>query len=142
MSQENTIFWLKVASGIVIGFGLLGIAGTMPSTAWPTGLFIDLAFWPFDGNTGTNAPETRLMWGINAGVLTGWGVMMWLVATQLYGNEPELARKIILVSVGTWFVLDSSGSVLAGAPMNVVYNLGFLLMFVLPLWRKSPVATA
>ena len=40
---------------------------------------------------------------ISGGVLVGWGLMMWLLATTLYAKEPDLCRKIILTSIITWF---------------------------------------
>ena len=135
MSLQATMIWLKVASATLIGFGLLGLTGTMIATIWPSQLFIDLVFWPLDGTPDGSAEATRLMFGIFGGVLTGWGLLIWLVVTRLYTREPALVRKMILISVCSWFVLDSLGSTLAGAPMNAVFNIGFLLMFVIPLWR-------
>ncbi|MEM9277336.1 MAG: hypothetical protein AAGA76_02040 [Pseudomonadota bacterium] len=142
MSQDNTVFWLKLGSGLVIAFGLLGIPGSLMPATGVNGLFVDLAFWPLDRSSGSNVPEARLLWAISGGILAGWGLMMWLLASRLYSKEPELVRTIILTSIGTWFVIDSTGSVLAGAPMNVVYNLGFLFLFVVPLWRKKETITA
>ena len=47
-------------------------------------------------------------------------------------------RCIILTGVIVWFVIDSAGSIVAGAPFNAVMNVGFLLMFEIPiLWPKS-----
>ncbi|MEH6525927.1 MAG: hypothetical protein V7723_07615 [Sneathiella sp.] len=135
MSQQATIIWLKTATVLLIIFGLLGLTGTMAVTLWPSQLFIDLAFWPVDGGPDGSGPATRLMFGIFGGVLTGWGVLIWLVVTRLYAREPALARRMILISVCSWFVLDSLGSILSGGAMNAVYNIGFLLMFVIPLWR-------
>lgn len=35
-------------------------------------------------------------------------------------------------SVGTWFVVDSSMSFAAGAPLNALLNVSFLALFCLP----------
>lgn len=135
MSPRRTETWLKAASGIVIGFGLLGLLGTLPATSAPTQFLTDLAFWPLDGAPNSAAPETRLFWGILAGLLCGWGLLLWQITTRLLPRDPELARTLILTSIGTWFVIDSAGSLAAGAPVNALMNVGFLLLFVLPLWR-------
>ncbi|MEM9332423.1 MAG: hypothetical protein AAGA53_13925 [Pseudomonadota bacterium] len=137
MFNENTMFWLKIGSAIVMGFGLLGVLGSLTAMDGVTGFFADLAFWPYGRATGSISPEVRLLWGICGGLMAGWGLMMWMLATKIYPKEPELARSIILTSVITWFLFDSTGSALAGAPMNVVYNVGFLLLFVVPLWNSK-----
>jgi hypothetical protein len=137
MQAQPTRFWLRSASAIVIGFGVLVALAAFPATAGPTLLLTDLIFWPFDGAQSLGAPETRLLCAIGGGLMAGWGVLLWLVATQLYPREPELARTMILYSTGTWFVIDSLGSIAAGAPLNALLNVGFLLAFVLPLRRLT-----
>ena len=135
MQYQTTQRWLQVASGIVIGFGLLGAATTHPALSGPERIFIDLAFWPVDGLPDSPTPESRLLWAIVNGVLIGWGVLLWLITTRLLPSDPPLARTMILTSIWTWFVIDSVGSIAAGAPMNAVFNIGFLLLFVIPLWQ-------
>jgi hypothetical protein len=63
-----------------------------------------------------------------------------LVSRRLYPKDPELGRSLIIASIGTWFVIDSAGSVLAGAPLNALFNVSFLLIFVLPVWKPTPAA--
>lgn len=135
MSLQSIQTWLKVASGIVIGFGAIGLLGSIPATAAPTRFLTDLAFWPVDGLPASDAPEIRLFWGILAGLLCGWGLLLWQIASRLLPRDPELARSLILTSMVTWFVIDSAGSLAAGAPVNAVMNVGFLLLFVVPFWR-------
>jgi len=136
MSKEKTAGLLKAASAVVVGAGVLGLLGTHPITVWPAHQFIDLAFWPMDAAASGSASEARLLWGIYAGILAGWGVMLWQVAARLFPKEPVLVRRIILSSICTWYVIDGAGSIMAGAPMNVVYNLFFLAIFVIPLLRR------
>ena len=68
--------------------------------------------------------------------------MYYLVATELLPKDPAMGRRLIIISIVTWFVIDSSMSVAAGAPLNVVGNLGFLLIFVLPLRGLGEAGTA
>lgn len=135
MSHEKTVNWLKAASGIVIGFGLVTVLGALPATSAPVILLVDLVFWPVDDLQRVSAPETRLLWAISGGILTGWGVLLWQISTRLYPQDPALARTLILSSVSVWFVVDSLGSIAAGAPLNAVLNIGFLLLFFVPLRR-------
>ena len=57
--------------------------------------------------------------------------------TLLGKGGQALAKRVILTSIIAWFVVDSSGSVLSGAPLNAVFNLSFLAIFCIPLWRMK-----
>ena len=37
--------------------------------------------------------------------------------------------------MAVWFVIDGAGSIAAGAPLNLVGNVAFLVMFILPARR-------
>ncbi len=138
MSPQATITWMKAASALVIGFGVLSVMAAHPAGAEPMRFLIDLLFWPMDGTETLAAPATRLISAIGGGLMVGWGLMLWLVAARLYPREPEIARSIILTSISAWFIFDSAGSIAAGAPLNAVLNIGFLLAFVVPLRRRLP----
>jgi hypothetical protein len=142
MEKNATVFWLKAASAMVIGFGLAIAIAALPVTAEPMRLFTDLVFWPFDGAQSLAAPETRIYCAVCGGVMVGWGVMMWRISTSLYPKEPELARSLILASTFSWFVVDSAASIAAGAPFNAVLNIPFLLIIIAPVWRASHAAAS
>lgn len=142
MEMQNTIFWLKVASGIVAGFGILGIAAALSGFTYINDFFIDLAFLPVDGKPADPGSESGLLWAIFNGLMVGWGVMMWQLSSQIYPREPVIAGRVLMTSIVSWFAVDSAGSVLVGAPFNVVLNCGFLLLFLVPLWRARQAQAA
>lgn len=142
MHSQSTSKWLRAASALVVGFGVLVVLAAYPATAGLTMFLIDFILWPIDGAQSGATPELRLIFAISGGVMVGWGVMLWLIATRLYPREPQLARSMILWSVGVWFVVDSAASIVAGAPLNALLNTSFLLMFGLPLWRAPDSAVA
>jgi len=135
MNYNTRIVWLKTGSAITIGFGVIIAAAAIPALQAPTALLLDLVYFPVDGAQAVGGPAARLLGAISGGVLVGWGLMMWLLATQLYGKEPRICRKIILSSIVAWFVIDSSMSIAAGAALNAVFNVGFLLVFAIPVWQ-------
>jgi hypothetical protein len=42
----------------------------------------------------------------------------------------------------SWFVVDSTASWLAGAPLNVALNIALLLLLLMPLWRMDDAEAA
>jgi len=137
MTQESTQRWLKFGSGLTLFFGVLIAAAATPIGAPPTQFLADLIFFPVDGAQSVVAPETRLVNAIGGGVMAGWGLLLWKLSTTVYPRDPALARQLIIPSIVIWFVIDSTGSILAGAPLNAVFNLSFLLIFCVPLWRST-----
>ena len=135
MNAETRITWLKAASGIVTAFGIAFLLSTLPALSAPLAFLIDLIFWPLNGAETLTASSTRLLLAVSGGVLAGWGALLWLITTRLYTENPSLARMLILTSVGIWFVVDSLGSILAGAWPNALLNIVFLELFLIPLWR-------
>ena len=135
MNQDTTLRWLKFGSALTIFFGILVAAAATPIGAAPTQFLTDLIFYPIDGAQDLTAPETRLISAIGGGVMAGWGVLLWMLSTQLFPSDQALAAKLIIASIVTWFVIDSTGSIIVGAPLNVAFNVSFLLIFCVPLWR-------
>lgn len=135
MDVKTRVGWLKTGSAITIGFGVIIAAAAIPALQAPTAVLLDLVYLPLDGAPSPAGPDARLLSAISGGVLIGWGLMMWLIATTLYPKEPAICRKIILTSIVAWFVVDSSMSIAAGAILNAFFNIGFLLVFALPVWK-------
>jgi hypothetical protein len=137
MALQTTVTQLKFASAIVIGFGILTALAAWPPLNLPTQWLIDLMFLPFDGQQNISGLEPRILSAILGGILVGFGVLQWLVVTKLFVRETALARHMILTSMWSWFAVDCTASIMAGAPFNAVMNVPFLLLFVVPLWRGS-----
>lgn len=135
MNLNTRIAWLKTGSAVTIFFGALIAAAAIPALQAPAGILLDTVFLPLDGAPSAGGEAARLLSAISGGVLVGWGLMMWLLATSLYPKEPTICRKIILTSIISWFIVDSSMSVAAGAILNAFFNVGFLLVFTVPVWK-------
>jgi hypothetical protein len=124
---------LKLVATIVAASGVLLAAAAIPGVSAPGALFVDLAFWPFDGRQTVAAPEARLLIGIGGGLTVGLCVMAWMVADRVMPRDPEAARAIVAVGIGSWFIVDSVASVAAGAPANALFNVPILLAFLWPM---------
>ena len=134
MTLESRIRWLKIAADITIGFGLLLAAAAIPALSGPAEFLLDLVFFPVNGAETVDMPAARILNAITGGLMTGLGVMTFLIASELMPREPLLARRLLLFGIGAWYVVDSSMSIAAGAPLNALFNTGFLLLFYAPIW--------
>lgn len=135
MSPEFTSTWLKLNSLFVVLLGLLVALGAHPATALPATWLTDIVFWPFDGQQTLDHQVARALAAIGGGVMVGWGVMMWLVVDRLLPVDPRLARLLLIEATLAWFLVDSTGSFVAGATVNVLLNTVLMLAIVLPAWR-------
>jgi hypothetical protein len=131
MTTSRAITWIKTAALLLSILGGIAIAlGAHPATAWPANLFIDLAFWPPDGAQRINSDEARFLAAIGGGAFTGLGVMWWRAASGVPGSSTLLLSGLL-----GWFVVDTTFSIVAGAPMNALYNVAILLVFLVPILR-------
>jgi hypothetical protein len=132
---------LRFAAGVTMVTGLALALAAVPALNLGVRFLTDLLVWPFDGVETLVAPETRLSLAIGGGVMVGWGLMIWQLAGEPLQRAPDAVRGIIRASVLSWFCVDSAGSVAAGAALNVVPNLVFLALFLIPMrGARRPVA--
>ena len=137
MTRNLHEYWLKITAIAVGAFGPVFFLGTMEPTLEPARFTVDLISWPLDGLQTYQHPETRLMSALAGGFLVGWGVMIWFLSGPVYEAAPEGVRKAVLAGALAWFAVDSTGSVTSGNPVNVLFNIVFLLVAVGPFWWSA-----
>lgn len=142
MSLQASTTALKIAADILIIFGLMFFLALFTPLSGAVNALLNLALLTFDGSVNILAAETRLLMAISGGICVGWGAMIYMITTQVYASNPEVGGRIILVSSVAWFLVDSIGSVIAGAAFNAVLNIGFLIMFVAPVLLYRPQKSA
>lgn len=126
----------------VIGMILFGIAWALFAFGIdePAGLVLDVLKWPLDGDPGGFDADHRWFGALGGGFLAGFGVLFaTLVASGVARGDPA-ARRAGLLSIATWFVIDSAGSIAAGAAPNAAWNVLVLALFAGPilLARRAP----
>lgn len=136
-TQKFHKFWLKITALIIGSFGPIFFLGTMAATLEPARLTLDLLSWPIDGATTYESPDTKFLSALTGGFLFGWGVMVWALSAWVYDKAPEAVRKTVLVSVFSWFILDSVGSIASNNTSNALFNIVVLLIAVGPLWQPA-----
>lgn len=133
--MQRQEFVLKLGAGLIVIFGGIVWLGSTPVMAAIPAFFGDLIFWPLDGLQMLATDEAHLLSAIGGGVMVGWGTMLWALAGEGMRLAPAFAKRTILTSIWAWFVVDSIGSILAGATLNLAGNLIFLALFTLPFTR-------
>ncbi|MEZ4772415.1 MAG: hypothetical protein R3D00_04470 [Bacteroidia bacterium] len=109
----------------------------MLASSEPARWTLDFLSWPLDGLQNYEAPTTRFLSALTGGFLLGWGVCIWCLQKWVYDFAPEGVRKSVLVSVISWFLLDSAGSIASGNGSNAIFNVIVLLAAVGPLWKPA-----
>lgn len=135
MSFRLSVTWLKIVSGLTIAVGVVAAFGAADATdtVW-VGLF-DLLDWPVDGEPASFDERGYQLNAVLGGVMVGWGTLMFLIVTKQFARGDHRLARPMVWSVLAWFVVDSTGSLVAGLPGNLVLNLVFAVLFVPPLRR-------
>lgn len=137
--QPFPLALLKAACVLVFLAGVMGAAAAVPALAAPWELLIDLVRWPIDGAQSVAASEARLLSAITGGLTCGWGVMLYGLAAGPIARGDGDMRRLFITGVLTWFAIDSLASFAAGWPGNVVLNLLFAVLLLVPfLMDRSP----
>ena len=134
MTVTTRVLWLKIAAGVIWAFSVPTLLGIVwgPARAFLNG-FLDVAIWPvLDGAQRLEGAEANMLLAIISGFSLAIGWFVWTMATVVMPRDPALARRTIAIAMGGWFALDSIGSWLGGAGGNVLLNVGFALLFLVP----------
>jgi hypothetical protein len=129
--------WLAVAAFVVGSFGPIFSLATVSITDEPARWTLDVLAWPIDGLQMYTDGAMRFLSALTGGFLLGWGVTILCLRQWVYDAAPEPTRRTVVTGLMAWFVLDSMGSVAAGVPSNVAFNVVVLLLAVGPLWKPA-----
>ncbi|MGE0101903.1 MAG: hypothetical protein AB7H86_08835 [Blastocatellales bacterium] len=132
--QKN---WLIVTAVVVGSFGPVFTLATQSGTDEFARWTLDLLNWPIDGAQIYSEGAMRFLSALTGGFLFGWGIMILCLRQWVYDVAPDQTRRAVVAGILAWFVLDSTGSVLAGAPSNVFFNILVLIIAVGPLWNSA-----
>ncbi len=133
MSPDTAARWTQIVSVFSIATALVIAAGAYPPMAGGVAGMFDVIDWPVDGDVAPLTDEARLLAAVSGGVFAGFAAMfLFLVAPALRRGDDEM-RKGALYSLLVWFVIDSTASVAAGAPGNLVGNALYLAALGAPL---------
>lgn len=80
-----------------------------------------------------------LIYGVLGSVLVGWMVLVVGIAAGPLRQGAPWAWPVLVASVGTWVVLDTSFSLAVGSWQHALFNVVFVLALGVPLagWRTA-----
>lgn len=130
--------WLLVASVVTAAVGvLLAAAAGTPLLAPLEGPLLRSVL-----GDGVVAPEVRTLhrwtFGVTGGVLLGWGVYAYHLVLHGLARGEAWAWRGLSLGIVLWFLVDSGASAAHGVWLNVAANVGFLLLFGIPLAAVAP----
>jgi len=96
-------------------------------------LFFRLASSGGNGVAGLDTAEAKLAMAIAGGVFGGLMAVYIFITAPGVEQGSELVRKGSIYTFLVWFVIDSSASVASGNPQNVIPNIVFLVVYLVPL---------
>ena len=114
MNKNILIIWLKTSSVLTICFGLIA---SFASHAKGSGIWLflfDLLNWPIDGQPSVFSPDSYAINAVVGGVMFGWGTLMYLLSCGPIAKGDIYVTRSMLISIILWFLVDSSGSFVAG----------------------------
>ena len=125
------ISWLQIVLALVCAYGLLLVlAGHIAGT-----LFDALGFGPpVDISSVELRDYLKLPFMVLGAVMLGWSCLMLLVVRGPLRRGEDWAITMLAQSIGLWFILDTSMSLVLGYATHALFNIPFVLALGIPLF--------
>lgn len=137
MTHKTHKLWLKITAISIIAYAILFFIGTLKQAEKIIEFVLDFSSYPVDGLQNYDSNSTIFLSALLGGILFGWGILIWFLSTKIYDLAPEQTRKIVLISLLSWFFIDGLGCIFSGNSANVIANILLLLILVGPLWKPA-----
>jgi len=124
--------WLRVASLILVAYGVMMALVMLPQMQGPMRWMIDLVLEPSAAAGSALSERAVFITGIAGAMLMGWGVLIYFVATHGMKSGADWVGRAILTSLMVWFVVDNIVSYEVGAYLNIASNTAFALIIAVP----------
>lgn len=132
MSPQSASRFMSVVAIIGIISGIMFALGGTMDIGGINDHFFHLVSSGGMGIAGIDTAEARLALVIAGGVFAGFSAFFLYVIAPAIAEGNERIKKAGILSLIIWFVTDSGGSIISGNPMNAFANVGFLVLYALP----------
>jgi hypothetical protein len=128
------IKWLKGCSLLIVAVGVMFAVIDLPLIGKPAQLFIDFCYFRlFNAHSVPLSREALFATSLSGAITVGWGVFMHQTIEHLARSNPAALRRAVGLAFTVWFVLDQAGSWRNGGYGNMLSNIAFYAIFMLPL---------
>jgi len=134
-SKSPSSFWTNWLLVVSIGVSVFGLILVIAPALSMQGFSLLVYFDP-ERIASFDHEATRyisLAHAVLGAVMSSWGLALVAVVRTLFSVGQRTAWNIIAISVGGWFIPDTTYSLISGYWQNAVLNLAFLLLFAPPL---------
>lgn len=125
--------WLLLVSSAVMLFGLSMIL--LPDAI--QALFNVIAFQDMTGIEARFGAEAvhyiKFVYGVLGAVMFGWMIPILFILQTAFREGKTWAWLAISLSIGLWFIIDTTWSAYMGFWGNVALNIGFFILYLIPL---------
>lgn len=135
MSKQINLFWWRWLMGATFATILFSFALILFPDQLQT--FFNWLFFTLtdrDVVLGETAVHyISFIYKVLGAVMIGWMITVLFLLLGPFRKGDPMAWNTITTSIVIWFVGDSVASILSGFAMNAVFNIGFLVLFIIPL---------
>lgn len=85
------------------------------------------------GLAGIATAEAKLSTAIAGGIFAGLSAMLWLIAAPAIAAGDRGVIRSVMLTLLTWFMVDSGASALGGNAANIIPNIAVLLLYLAPM---------
>lgn len=132
------INWLLGVAAAVVAFGLTLVLA--PSFARQVfSLLVYASPGQIDAFGAEPVRHISLSHAVIGGVMVGWGTALFYITKTLLARGARIAWTLVALSVGAWFIPDTTYSLVSGFWQNALLNTVFMALFAIPLWATRGV---
>ena len=135
MANRNSLFWWYWLLGSSAGMIMFGLGFILLPER-----MLDLFNWLLYTNSPRASPFTSpavtyivFAHRVLGAVMIGWGVCFLFIIGGFWKHEGSLAWYTVAISILTWFIPDTTISIMGGFVGNAFLNGVFLVAFAIPL---------
>ncbi|MFM1989961.1 MAG: hypothetical protein RJA99_2918 [Pseudomonadota bacterium] len=127
--------WLLAAS---LGVSLFGLTLVVAPSLARRGFSLMIYGSPqaIDGFGAEAARYASLVHAVLGAVMVGWGLALFHAVRSFFIARPRATWQLVAGSLLAWFVPDTTYSLASGFWQNAVLNVGFAMLFAVPLWAS------
>ncbi len=132
MIKKNTIFFLAIF--VILSGSVIVITANIPSINQKSSLAFSYKYNDPSELGPAGSELLSAMATVLGALMIGWGLTL-IAISQNYTQE---SRKWLIIALFTWFIIDTTGSLMHGFEYNAILNLVFLIFGLVAIWIEKP----